>query len=355
MLQLYTVSLRNNRRLMKPTKSTILFALTTYFFTQPFGLNERGSMSYSKLGKVTSTVSLVALLATVGMSSAQAASPPVLVAMNANVGVSSSIKMTPHIHEKTITKQPLGPKDSGLCGEAGLVPIIPEDTIEVHYELRRDRVNAVANPGYAFDPALNLQTEWILNPPYFSCPNPVVPSADIFIVQIDVPTFGRECDPADKQIVLSDTTDKHYYYYIQDGKVIAKEKTTDHIIQQDTPKEWPIVLSTEPCEDALPPVVQPAPPAVEVPDVPVEENLVPSTPVTETETEVEAAPIQAAATTVADSTSSVPAGIAAAASAEQSSVLADTGMNWLAFGLCLIALSTGTAAILWGRGYFARG
>jgi hypothetical protein len=201
-------------------------------------------MRFSKLGKVTSTVSLVTLLAAAGISSAQAVSP----ALNANIDVSSSVKTTPHVFEKTITKQPLGPQDSGLCGEAGLVPIMPEDTIEYHYELRNNVVDAVANPGFVFDPELKLQTKWMLNPAYFSCPDP-----DMFIVNpIEVPTFIDKCGVDNDKIILPANTRKYYYVIVGAG-VVAHENP-GFIFQQDIVTEF-AGNTAVPCEPLAAPVV----------------------------------------------------------------------------------------------------
>lgn len=305
-------------------------------------------MRYAKLGKVTSTVSLVALLAAAGMSTAQAATPA-LAAVNATVGVSSSVKMTPHIFEDTIiTKQPLGPQDSGLCGEAGLVPIMPEDTIEVHYELRRDRVNAVANPGFAFDPTLNLQTEWILNPAYFSCPNP-----DMFIVHaIDEPWFDDLCGTDNDVTHLPANTDKYFYY--KTATQVVAEETPGHIFQQDIVHAFPIQLSNEPCE-VTPPLAPVTPvPAIETP------VFVPAAPeaLADPVSELTSAEALVAATVPTTITSADTSAEVVAASAPVSTTqLANTGVDGILrfiFGVALMAVAIGGMMLRGRRGHSVR-
>lgn len=318
-------------------------------------------MRHAKLGKVTSIVSLAALLAAAGMSSARAATP-MSAAASATNEVLSSVELTPHIFEKTIiTLPPLAPRESGLCGQAGLDPILPDTAgLHYHYEVRNNVVTAVADEGYEFDASIteNMR-KWILNPAYYSCPDPVapspvVPNPDMFIVHIDAPKFGRLCDPANEQIVLSDTTDKPYYYFIQNGKVIAREKTSDHIIQQDTISVWPIELSTEPCEIAAP-VAKPVPPAAEEPDVSTGDDPASIVSASGEVNDISAAPVAASVAPVTESVPSMEAAVEDSTAAALPNELANTGMNWFAFGLCLIALSLGTGTVLWARGYFARG
>lgn len=210
----------------------------------------------TQLGKITSTISLVGLLAVAGVSSAQAASVAEA-GVVVKAGASLTVQMTPHAFENIIlTDPPLTPEGTGICGEAGLHPI-EQDTSALHYhdEVRNNVVTAIPDPGYEF--AKGIQTVRIIDYKYFPCGDP-----SMFIVKIDAPQFGRVCDPADKQIILSDTTDKPYYYVIQEGSVIAVAKP-DHIIQQDTINVWPIVLSNTPCESATSPAVtvpvQPSP------------------------------------------------------------------------------------------------
>lgn len=300
-------------------------------------------MRYAKLGKVTSTVSLMALLAAAGMSSAQAA-PTV----QANVSVKSGVSLTPHIFEKAITIQPLAPEPSGLCGEAGLEPATPADTIEYHYEVRKNVVTAVANPGYFFDPALGLQTTWVVNGPYFTCPDP-----DMFIVHpIAEPWFDDFCGTANDVTHLPADTDK-YRYSIIGNEVVATE-TDGHIFQQDIVHAFPIELSNKSCEVA-PPVAPAVPvPVAETPQPVSAAPEAPADPVSEL-TPVEV-PVAAAASTVITPTN-VSADVAAASVPASETKLAETGPDdvlWFLFGIGLMAVAIGTGSSLGSRGYFSR-
>jgi hypothetical protein len=167
----------------------------------------------------------------------------------------------------------------------------------------------------------------------------------MFIVRIDVPKFGRVCDPADKQVILSDTANKPYYYVIRDGSVVAVAKP-DHIIQQDTINSWPIVLSDAPCESATVPVV-----AVPVQSSPVDQAPVVA-PAASVPDEVPVAPVkQPAVKTVEPAVKAAAVPLASVGSAEvDSSVqasskanLAETGPSALGFwfGVGLVALAVG--------------
>jgi hypothetical protein len=299
-------------------------------------------MRYAKLGKISSTVSLMALLAAAGMSSAQAASPT-LAGVGSTMSVASSAKMTPHVFENSIiTDPPLPPGESGLCGQAGLEPVFQDTSaLHYHYEVRNNVITAVADPGSEFADTITLeQRTFLFNPAYYSCPEDTnVPNPSIWITQIDAPHFGRVCDPADKQVVLPSTEDKLYYYLIQDGEVIATEKDTNHIIQQDTIRRWPIVLSSESCDEVT--VIQPPAPSGEQTDA------VASEPQAEAQVDVSAAPVALSAAPAVETAAPVTAVVAPPAQ------LAVTGgMDWFAFGVSLIVLSIGTALYLWSIGYF---